>query len=213
LLEGAILLGIPLVVLGVCIGVGVALIASHVAAVAGVLLIVVGVITVIVFVLIFAVRFTVIAPAVVLEGQRPASSLGRSWRLVRKSSWRVFGITLLTSLIVVAAAAVLEIPFGIITAVIGHGSGGIINLSGGSTGNPSVVVLIIGAIGSIVAAAVTRPVLAGARVLLYTDLRMRREGLDIALQTAASQQDEPGRELGSVWSSQPGQRWPGPACS
>ena len=45
-----------------------------------------------------------------------------------------------------------------------------------------------GTVGGIVAGSVTRPVLAGARALLYVDLRMRREGLDLVLQSASTQQ-------------------------
>ena len=45
--------------------------------------------------------------------------------------------------------------------------------------------VIIAAIGSIIASTVTAPISAGVVVLLYTDLRMRREGLDLTLRTAA----------------------------
>ncbi|HBW18510.1 MAG TPA: hypothetical protein DEH11_05595, partial [Actinobacteria bacterium] len=69
--------------------------------------------------------------------------------------------------------------------------------------------IIIGAIGAIIAGAITRPVLAGAIVLLYVDLRMRQEGLDLALRQAAQSQQMTGDELSGLWRpAAPGQ---GPA--
>jgi hypothetical protein len=168
---------------------GTLLILAHVTGV-GVALLVLGLIAAIVFTIIFSVRFSLATPAVVLEGRGPRTSLIRSWQLVKRSSWRVFGITLLTSIIAAVAAFILELPFDIISAVAGShggsGSGGGISFGLGGT---TVTGILVSAVGATVAGAVTRPVLAGSRVLLYTDLRMRREGLDIALQSAASQQD------------------------
>ena len=62
--------------------------------------------------------------------------------------------------------------------------------------------VIIGAVGSIVAGAVTRPISAGVAVLLYLDLRMRKEGLDLALQAAASR-PVTGDEFETVWRPPP----------
>jgi hypothetical protein len=47
---------------------------------------------------------------------------------------------------------------------------------------------------------VARPISAGVAVLLYVDLRMRREGLDLVLQTAAGSGSPPtGDEFASLW--------------
>ena len=52
----------------------------------------------------------------------------------------------------------------------------------------------------IVSGAVARPISAGVAVLLYVDLRMRREGLDLVLQTAAASGGAPtGDEFASLW--------------
>ena len=141
----------------------------------------------------FPVMFGLAAPAVVLERQGPARALRRSWRLVRHSFWRVFWILLLTALIVLIAGSVLRIPFSLLTALVG-GSAGFVGLAGSG----SVAGVIIGAVGGIVAGAVTRPISAGVTVLLYLDLRMRKEGLDLALQSAATQQLT-GDEFETVW--------------
>jgi Membrane domain of glycerophosphoryl diester phosphodiesterase len=182
-----------------------------------------GFIAALIFDVLLYIRFSMSAPVVVLERQGPTAALGRSWRLVRGSFWRVFGILLLTALIVVIAASVLRLPFGIISGVFSSG-GGASPLGGAgfitaAAGHPSLLALIIAAIGSIIAGAITQPVSAGVTVLLYVDLRMRREGLDLVLQTAASEGSAAGDEFATVWrptdqpgaSGQAGPGWPGPA--
>jgi hypothetical protein len=120
----------------------------------------------------FSVRLSLVTPVVVLEGAGPGRALARSWQLVRRSFWRVFGILLLAALIVAIAGGILQIPFTVIGAVLASHGG----ISIGGT--------IIGAIGAIAAGAVTRPITAGVTVLLYVDMRMRKEGLDLALRSA-----------------------------
>ena len=123
--------------------------------------------------------FRMAAQAVVLEREGPVRALGRSWRLVRGSFWRVLGITLLAGLIVVVTAGVLQIPFSLFAAMAGGGNSLLPSTGGNVAG------ILISAVGGVVAGAVARPISAGVAVLLYVDLRMRREGLDLVLQTAA----------------------------
>jgi hypothetical protein len=121
---------------------------------------------------------SLVTPVVVLENERPVRALARSWRLVRRSFWRVFGITLLAGIIVTVAGGILQLPFTFFGAVLGRGIGG-------------TVILVIGAIA---AGTVTRPITAGVTVLLYVDMRMRKEGLDLALRTASGS-GQPGSGL------------------
>jgi len=161
-----------------------------------------GVIAATVLTIWFGVMFRMVGPVVVLEREGPARSLARSWRLVRRSFWRVFGISLLAWLIVVVTALVLQIPF---TVIAGAAGGGNSHLPGTTTG--SLLGVVISAVGGIVAGAVARPISAGVTVLLYVDLRMRREGLDLVLQTAAASGTVPtGDEFASLW--RPGARAP-----
>ena len=120
----------------------------------------------------FSTMFSLVTPVVVLERERPGAALARSWRLVRRSFWRVFGILLLASIIVAVASAILQIPFTFLSALFGGTSG----FSAGT---------VIAVIGTIAAGTVTRPISAAVTVLLYVDMRMRKEGLDLALRTAA----------------------------
>ena len=138
----------------------------------------------------FSVMLSLATPTVVLERQGPARALGRSWRLVRRSFWRVLGILLLAAVIVGLAGFVLQVPFAI-----AGGSGGIFGLAGTRT----VAAIIIGAVGSIVAGAVTWPISAGVTVLLYLDMRMRKEGLDLTLQSTTGGQQMTGDEFETMW--------------
>src|SRR6516162_5892719 len=209
-LVGVTLL-IPVILLGVWAVYAVVLVILAVAHAPGTLiglLAVLGAIAAIVLTIWFAIMFRMAGPAVVLEREGPAQALARSWRLVRGSFWRVLGITLLAGLIVLITAGILQIPFGLLAAMAGGGNS-LLPSTGGNVAS-----ILISAVGGVVAGAVARPISAGVAVLLYVDLRMRREGLDLVLQTAAGSGAAPtGDEFASLWrpGAQPGQgAGPGP---
>jgi hypothetical protein len=152
------------------------LVVAHLVAV-GVIIAVIGGITAIVFAVIIEIRWTIAIPVTMLEGASPLKSLGRSWRLVRGGAWRVLGITLVTSLIAYIASLIIRIPFSL-------AGGGLTLLS--PQGHPSLTGLIVSVIGDVIGYTVVAPLIAGVTVLLYVDMRMRREGMDITLQAAAA---------------------------
>jgi hypothetical protein len=160
-----------------------------------VLLAILGSIAAIVFEILLWVRLNLTLPAVVLERISPVEAIKRSWRLTHGSFWRLFGIILLTWLIVFVATYVLVLPFDIVGAVASHDP----LRTFASAASKSTTALIIAAVGSIVAATVTRPISAGVNVLLYVDLRMRREGLDLILRNAAQSQTLTGDEFSTIW--------------
>jgi len=160
---------------------------------------VLGGIGAVVFEILLVVRLSLTLPAVVLERISPVDAIKRSWRLTNGSFWRLLGILLLTAIIVGIAGAVLTTPFTLVGALIGHGSAGLFSV--GTT--TSAAALVIGGIGTILATTVTRPISAGVNVLLYVDLRMRREGLDLALRNVAQDQALSGAEFAAVWQPPP----------
>lgn len=181
LLAGLIVGAGWVVAVGLSVGIGFGLGAGAHLVPLGVLVGVVGGITATVLAVWVTIRWSLVVPVIVLEGGGLVRSLGRSWRLVQGGWWRVFGILLLIEFIVGLAAVLIRSPF----ALGGGGLGNVVGPHGAAS--VSLVSVIMTAIGVIISSAVTAPLLAGGVVLLYTDLRMRREGMDIALQAAVSE--------------------------
>ena len=124
------------------------------------------------------VRLSVAAPAMVLERADVRTALRRSTQLVRRSWWRVFGILLLIQIIGQLLASVLVLPF----AMAGIGLEIWVD---GDAGTVWFFALLM--LGSAIGGLITYPFTAGVTALLYVDLRMRREGLDLALARSAAQ--------------------------
>ncbi|MEJ2579110.1 MAG: hypothetical protein P8Z68_08440 [Kineosporiaceae bacterium] len=144
----------------------------------GMLLSVAGFIGMSVLVVLLNVRWTVAAPALLLEELGVFAALRRSWRLVHGSSWRILGITFLTQIVVAIGTSILAIPFSVLSIVIapaGTTAGFWPNLGG----------QLLAGTGDILAGAVFYPFAAAVAALLYVDLRMRREGLDVELLRSA----------------------------
>jgi hypothetical protein len=111
------------------------------------------------------VRWAVGIPAVLAEGIGPLKGLGRSWALTRGSWWRLFGTLLLVYLlqaVISGALGVLGLPVGFAIPFI-----------------PTVVRAAIVLTVSTAAGALTLPVVYLCIVLLYFDLRIRRENFDL----------------------------------
>jgi hypothetical protein len=132
--------------------------------------------------LFLGVSWSLAAPAYVLEGVSVTAALGRSFRLVRKQWWRVFGILLLGGVIAAIIGAVLSVPFGFAADAVGGSPD-----PADPFGAVSMASLVVSGVGTIVATTVTAPFSAGISGLLYFDQRIRREALDIELARAAQQ--------------------------
>jgi len=169
-----IIFGLILLV-GVAPGIGLAFASTG----AGAALAVIGGLAALVVVAYLYVSFAVAAPALMLEKQPVFRSLGRSRHLVRGKWWRVLGITLLASIITTFVAGIIGTPFQLV------GGGFTVITDPNATGNPSLLGLMIGAIGGVLGSMITLPFSAAITVLLYVDLRIRKEALDIELARAA----------------------------
>ncbi|MFG6197275.1 glycerophosphoryl diester phosphodiesterase membrane domain-containing protein [Nonomuraea sp. JJY05] len=134
--------------------------------------------------LFFTTRFAFASPIVVLESRGAIEAMRRSWQLVSGDFWRVFGILLLTSILVGLVAGILSVPFTLAGTLFGMFGAG----STATTVASAVLIAIGGTLGSML----TYPFQAGVAGLLYADRRMRSEAFDLVLQTAAIEQQRQG---------------------
>ena len=111
------------------------------------------------------IRWSVAIPALFAEGIGPVKALGRSWNLVRDNWWRTLGIliivTIMVSLIQTALATLFGGAAALVPGLTGDIRAGIVT---------TVTTLIDALVGAIQPIAIT---------LLYLDLRVRKEGLDL----------------------------------
>jgi len=115
-----------------------------------------------------AVAYSVAIPALLIEDARGWRALTRSFRLVRGRWWPTFGVLLLGYLMITIVQTMLSLP------VLG------VLLAGGD--DPNVVVFIAGStITGTISTVLTTPFLVAMLVVIYVDLRVRKEGLDLQL--------------------------------
>lgn len=124
----------------------------------------------------FVVRTLIVAPALMLEGGGFWRSVGRAWRLTRGSFWRLLGVYLLVQILVGIVANVAVLPATFITSLVLDDPFG--------TSFASIVVM---AVANVLTLTLTTVFSAAVIALLYIDVRMRREGLDVELARAAGQ--------------------------
>lgn len=122
--------------------------------------------------------WAVAVPAMMVERTSIRGSLARSRLLVSGLWWRVWGIRALGFLLAGLLGLLVTVPFALLAAAVGDTSFSLTDTSSGL----SVAVVLIMSAGSVVSTTLTAPILAGVDALLYIDLRVRREGLDIVLQ-------------------------------
>ncbi|WP_086848442.1 hypothetical protein [Amycolatopsis kentuckyensis] len=122
------------------------------------------------------------APALVLERGTFRTAFARSVKLVLGGFWRVLGVLLLAVLIQAIFERIVQLPFTIGTGVFSE----MFNPSKVTV--PSTGDLLLASAGQIIAGTVAIPFVALVTVIVYLDLRMRREGMDIELARAAGVQ-------------------------
>lgn len=129
------------------------------------------------------VRLALGPSAATLEKQPPIAAMRRSWHLVRGSWWRVLGITLLVSILCSIADQLLQ------TVLMLTGGVSVELLTGIGGDDPSVgsVVAVVAVFAAVLAfgSMLTMPFPYVVATLLYLDLRIRREGLDLTLAASA----------------------------
>ncbi|MFF1251218.1 hypothetical protein ACFVYC_01785 [Pseudarthrobacter sp. NPDC058329] len=143
------------------------------------------------------IKLLVAPAAIVIEELGALDGLRRSWTLTRANWWRIFGITLVVSILVGVIGQVVMIPVSLLPTLLG----GVISPHGGTEQGITIAVAVgvatavLGALVGAVGYAFQTSVMA----LIYMDLRMRKDGLDISLlrllETGADPDGIPGRGM------------------
>lgn len=130
------------------------------------------------------IKFSVAPPAMVLENLGVFASIGRSWSLTRGNFWRLFGINILTTIITSMVAGIfvgIADALGAIFIVVGSSSPEDMLASLNTT---YILIMVM----STIAQLLILPFTSSVNALLYIDLRMRKEGLDVELRNAVAEQ-------------------------
>jgi len=109
--------------------------------------------------------WAVAVPVLLMEGTKGRRALGRSFRLVRGFWWRTFAILVLGAILAGIVQSAVTAAFLAATF---------------STDSEAVSVLA-NFLASVLAGILTTPFVAAVTIVLYIDLRVRKEGFDLAL--------------------------------
>jgi len=125
-------------------------------------------------------KLFVVTPAIVLEQAGVFEAIRRSWQLTKGRFWPTFGIYILLSVILGTASSVIIYPLMFIGMLLGS----VVSPTGGIEAGFTYALFTIGfsTIGSFLVQCITTIVISTASVLVYIDLRMRREGIDMKMQ-------------------------------
>ena len=120
--------------------------------------------------------FQLAAPALVLERTGVFASLRRAGRLSHRQWWRIFGVLLLTGLVIGVVGQVVAVPLALVGAL-------------GPTvfpGTAGALLLVLSSfLSQILVGAITTPFTSAVTALQYVDQRIRKEGLDVELIAAS----------------------------
>ncbi|WP_210480660.1 hypothetical protein [Naasia sp. SYSU D00948] len=123
-------------------------------------------------------KTSLVPSLIVLEHATIRRAIVRSWRLTDGYFWRTFGAQALVTIMVTVALQLITTPLGLLQFV-----GVLIDPNDTGTGvTVAVIVQIIAVAIGLLGGAVTTLVTSTLIALIYLDLRMRKEGLDLVLQ-------------------------------
>ena len=106
--------------------------------------------------------------------------MARSWSLTRGYFWRIFGISLLVAVIIGFVSQVASIPLSIVTQL----ATVLFDPQGQKGSGVTVLLLTVGVLAVVIAVviqSITSVVQSATTGLIYLDLRIRKEGLDLEL--------------------------------
>jgi hypothetical protein len=147
-----------------------------------------------ILVLIFGVRLVLAGTVVLMEGRHAPDiglyipvrvgvwgALRRSWQLVKGKFWRVFGILLFGGLVVNIIGYALQ--FGVSALIITVGSWADLSDSTGAV-VVTIALAVAAGIATLMTLIASLAFMSAVQALIYLDLRVRREGLDLWMRPA-----------------------------
>lgn len=125
-------------------------------------------------------KVSLVPSILVLERAKLGTAIGRSWSLTNGYFWRTFGIQLLVAVIISFALQLITTPLSLIAML----TLGLVNPNGADSATAITVGLVLTVLSylvTIAAGALGAVVQSATPALLYIDLRIRKEGLDLEL--------------------------------
>ena len=125
-------------------------------------------------------KLAFVPAAILVERRSIRDAVARSWRLTRGFFWRILGITLLVAVILGIVSQVVTAPI----SFLGGFAQVLVNPNGDAEASVGfvIVLMIVSLALSTVVTAITLVAQSAVPALLYLDVRMRSEGLDLELQ-------------------------------
>lgn len=162
-LAGVVLLGVALGPVGIAVSIAVALL--------------LGLGALVLWFWIYT-KLSIVPSVLVLERTTIRAAITRSWSLTRGYFWRTLGAEFLVTAMIGVATYVITTPLSLVGSV-----GTLIDPNNTGTSIAVVVIVqILVAAVNLVGGAVSAFVTSAVVALIYIDLRMRKEGLDLVLQ-------------------------------
>jgi MFS family permease len=126
-----------------------------------------------------ATKLSLIPSVLMLERLTLREAIARSWALTGGYFWRTLGTQLLVSVIVQVASQVVTTPVSLLLGI----SGALVNPNSDDTAGVALIVgtYVLTGIISLIFSALATVTSASVNALIYIDIRMRKEGLDLEL--------------------------------
>jgi len=124
-------------------------------------------------------KLSLVPSALMIERMPLRAAIARSWSLTNGFFWRTFGILILVAVIINTASSVITTPLQLI---VGLGAG-LLNPNGDvdAAAAAGIVITLLVVLVTVVFGAIAAVVQSATAALIYIDLRMRKEGLDLEL--------------------------------